>query len=217
MKEDILILLVCATELEARPFIEYHKLEKQGTGSAYHFYEKESSALVVTGMGSMKGALYLSEVIQQKQESGASISKIVNYGIAGCLTDARNIGDVVEMNRVIKYSAHEFAREKPGSHFLSSFPEIILNTTEHEPNILATSDHPVFNKEDSQNAARYAQFVDMESYGYAFVANHYAIPIKVFKGISDYTFKESETSFKQNVHRTLENLLSFHREQHEDK
>jgi len=208
-----MILLVCATELEAQPFIEHHKLEKQGAASAYHFYERENSALVVTGMGSMKGALYLSEVIQQKLASGISIAQIVNYGIAGCLTDAWSIGDVVEVDRVIKYSAHEFAREKPGSHFLSSFPEIILNTTGYEPNILATSDHPVFNKEDSQNAARYAQFVDMEGYGYAFVANHYAIPIKVFKGISDYTFKESETSFKQNVHRTLKNLLSFHREQ----
>ena len=213
----MMTLLVCATELEARPFIEYHKLRKQGTGSAYHFYERENCALVVTGMGSMKGALYLSEVIQQKQRSGAAISCIVNYGIAGCLRDGWSIGDVVEIDRVIKYSAHEFAREKPGRHFLSSFPEITLNPTEGVPKTLATSDHPVFNKEDSQRAARYAQFVDMEGYGCAFVANHYAIPIKVFKGISDYTFKESETSFKQNVHRTLENLLSFHREQHEDK
>jgi len=142
MSEDMMILLVCATELEARLFIEYHKLKKQGGAADYHFYEMEDCSLVVTGMGSMKGALYLSEVIQQKQRSGVSISKIVNYGIAGCLTDAWSIGDVVEIDRVIKYSAHEFAREKPVSHFLSSFPEITLNTTEHEPNILATSDHP---------------------------------------------------------------------------
>ena len=213
MNEDMMILLACATELEARPFIEYHQLKKQSGSSAYQFFETENSGLVVTGMGSVKGALYLSEVIQQKQQSGACVSSIINYGIAGCLTDTWSIGDVVEIDRVIKYSAHEFAREKPGKHFLSSFPEITLNPTEHDPNILATSDHPVFNEEDSRNAARYAQFVDMEGYGYAFAANHYAIPIKVFKGISDYTFKESEDSFKQNVHRTLENLLSFHREQ----
>ncbi len=213
MNGDIMILLVCATELEARPFIEYHNLKKQSGSSAYQFYETGSSGLVVTGMGSVKGALYLSEIIGQKQQSGATIATIVNYGIAGSLTDTWSIGDVVEIDKVIKYSAHEFAREKPGKHFLSSFPEIILNTTDTEPNVLATSDHPVFNKEDSRNAARYAQFVDMEGYGYAFAANHHTIPIKIFKGISDYTFKESEDSFKKNVHRTLDNLLSFHRAQ----
>jgi nucleoside phosphorylase len=53
----------------------------------------------------------------------------------------------------------------------------------------------------------------MEGYGYAFAANHYTVPIKIVKGISDYTFKESEDSFKKNVHRTLDNLLSFHQEQ----
>ncbi len=213
MNGDMMILLVCATELEARPFIEYHNLKKQSGSSAYQFYETGSSGLVVTGMGSVKGALYLSEIIGQKQQSGATIGAIINYGIAGSLTDTGSIGDVVEIDKVIKYSAHEFAREKPGKYFLSSFPEIILNTTDTEPNVLATSDHPVFNKEDSRNAARYAQFVDMEGYGYAFAANHHTIPIKIFKGISDYTFKESEDSFKKNVHRTLDNLLSFHRAQ----
>jgi nucleoside phosphorylase len=213
MNEDTMILLVCATELEARPFIEYHNLKKRNESSSYQFYERENSGLVVTGMGSVKGALYLSETIRQRQQRGACIETIVNYGIAGSLTDKRSIGDVVEIDRVIKYSAHEFAKEKPGKHFLSSFPEIVLNTTDDTPNILATSDHPVFNKEDSCNAARYAQFVDMEGYGYAFAANHLTIPIKIFKGISDYTFKESEDSFKKNVQRTLENLLSFHQEQ----
>jgi nucleoside phosphorylase len=208
-----MIFLVCATELEARPFIEYHNLKKQSGPSAYQLYETKNSGLVVTGMGSVKGALYLSEIIRHKQQSGASIATIVNYGIAGSLTDKRRIGDVVEIDTVIKYSAHEFARKKPGKHFLSSFPEIVINATECQPNILATSDHPVFNKEDSRNAARYAQFVDMEGYGYAFAANHYKIPLKIVKGISDYTFKESEDSFKRNVQRTLDNLLSFHREQ----
>lgn len=206
-----MILLVFATEIEAEAFIDYHDLKKQDKSEFYDLYERGNISLIITGMGSMRGALSLSDLIKQETKEGNRIARIINYGIAGCLSDKFSIGAVVEIDKVIKYDPVEFSRPKPGKLFLSSFPDIIINEKRGDLNILATSDHPIFIEEDSKKVARYANFVDMEGYGYAFVAKYYNIPIRLLKGISDFVFKQSEESFIQNVKTCLEKLLSFHR------
>lgn len=206
-----MVLLVFATETEARPFIDYHDLKKRDKSEFYDLYEAGNISLVITGMGSIKGAVCLSDLIQRKKSGDNRITKIVNYGIAGCLSDKFSIGDVVEIDKVIKYDPVEFLRPKPGKLFLSSFPDIIVNERREDANVLATSDHPIFIEEDSKRVARYADFVDMEGYGYAFVARHYNIPIRMLKGVSDFALKHSEEAFKQNVRTCLEKLLIFHK------
>lgn len=205
-----MILLAFATEIEAELFIDYHGLKKQNISDPYALYEKGHISLIITGMGSLKGAVYLSDLIQKKKSEGNYITKIMNYGIAGCLSDKFCIGDIVEIDKVIKYNTVEFERTRPTRYFLSSFPDITINEKEGDLNILATSDHPIFIKEDSKSAARYADFVDMEGYGYAFVAKYYNIPITLIKGISDFAFKQSEEAFRRNVKKCLSKLLTFH-------
>ena len=204
------MLLAFATEIEADPFIDYHGLKKQNTSDPYLLYEKDNISLIITGMGSIKGAVYLSDTMQKKKREGIAVTKVINYGVAGCLTDKFCIGDIVEIDKVIKYNTIEFSRPRPTRYFLSSFPEIKVNEKEGDINILATSDHPIFTKEDSKSVARYAEFVDMEGYGYAFVTKYYNIPITLIKGISDFAFKQSEETFKQNVKKCLLKLLTFH-------
>ena len=205
-----MILLTFATEIEAGPFIDHHGLKEKDITGPYELYEKGDISLIITGMGSIKGAVYLSDLIQKKKREGVSIKKITNYGIAGCLSDKFCIGDVVEIDKVIKYNPVEFSKPKPNKHFVSSFPEIIVNAKKGDLHTLATSDHPIFIEEDSKRVAKYANFVDMEGYGYAFVAKLYHIPITLLKGISDFVFKHSEESFRENVKVSLEKLLSFH-------
>jgi adenosylhomocysteine nucleosidase len=205
-----MILLVFATEIEAKPFLDYHDLKKQHESSPYELCEKGNISLIITGMGSIKGTVYLSDLIQKKKREGISITKMTNYGIVGCLTDKFCIGDVVEIDKVIKYNPVEFSKPKPSEHFLSSYPEIIVNKKKGDLNTLATSDHPIFIEEDSKRIAKYAHFVDMEGYGYAFVAKYYNIPITLIKGISDFAFKQSEEAFRQNVKKCLSKLLTFH-------
>jgi len=205
-----MILFAFATETEAQPFIEHLRLKKRNQGELYGLYEEGNSSLVITGMGSMKAALYLSDLVQRKKREGTSITKIINYGIAGCLVDTFSIGEVVEIDRVIKYNPEAWSKPIPDTHFLSAFPDIALNEKTSGVHILATSDHPVFNRKESVRMAEYAHFVDMEGYGYAFAAGYYKIPIKLIKGVSDFVFKHSEESFKKNVKTCLENLLSFH-------
>lgn len=205
-----MILLVCATAIEARPFIDYHQLKKLHKSEFYGVYKGEGMALLISGMGSLKSAFALSDFICKERETGGLFASIINYGIAGCLSDEFSIGAVVEMDKVIKYDPVEFLRPRPGKLFSSSFPDIVLAEPKGNAHVLATSDHPIFAKEDSQRVAKFANFVDMEGYGYAFVSARLGIPIRMVKGISDFAFKQSEQSFRQNVDSCLNKLLSFH-------
>jgi adenosylhomocysteine nucleosidase len=205
-----MILLVFATKVEARPFIEYHDLTAHSESDVYELFKGKGISLVVTGMGSLRGALHLSDVLQAKKQQGEQVAEIVNYGVAGCVSEKFSIGDVVEIDKVVKYDPVEFSKPIPDKHFLSSFPDIAINTKGNMTASLATSDHPVFTEEDSRKVARYAHLVDMEGYGYAFTARHYNVPIRLLKGVSDFTWKKSEKAFRDDMKLSLDKLLSFH-------
>jgi adenosylhomocysteine nucleosidase len=205
-----MILLAFATKIEAQPFIEYHSLTKQNTSSLYDVYGGGNISLIITGMGALKGAVYLSEIIQQRKLTGHPITEIINYGVAGCVCDTFCLGEVIAVDKVIKYDPVEWSKPKPNKYFSSSFPDITLTLKGKDITILATSDHPIFTDVDAQRVAQHAHLVDMEGYGYAFAANGHGIPIQLVKGISDFAYKDSEKSFKNKMESVLKKLLSFH-------
>lgn len=205
-----MILLACATRVEAEPFIEYHRLVKRNTGSGYDIYGGGAVSLIITGMGTLKGALYLSEILQQRKADGHPVAQVINYGVAGSVCDRFSLGEVVMVDRVIKYDPVEFVKPRPGRHFSSSFPDITLTPKRRDTTILATSDHPVFSEDDAKKVSLHAHVVDMEGYGYACAARRHGIPLEIVKGISDCARKESEQSFKNTVADVLVKLLSFH-------
>ncbi len=206
-----MILLAFATQREAQPFIDYHRLTRQSTGSLYGVYGGENISLIITGMGALKGAVYLSEILQQRKLAGHPITEVINYGVAGCVCDTFSLEEIVVVDKVIKYDPVEFSKPQPNKYFSSSFPDFTLTPKKKEITVLATSDHPIFTEEDAHRVARHAHVVDMEGYGYAFAANSHGIPLQVVKGISDFAYKKSEQSFKKTVGRVLTELLSFHR------
>jgi len=205
-----MMLLVFATELEAQPFIDYHRLlclDKQYPCPAY---EGDGILLIISGMGFLKGAVALSQVVQRHENSGNAINRVINYGIAGSLTGRFSLGEVVSVDRVVKYNPVEFTKTRFNKFFASAFPEIGLNERSEGEVVLATSDHPILTEADAGLAARHAHLVDMEGYGYAFVAGNYGIPVQIIKGISDFARKESEDSFRKQVKRALDALLAYH-------
>jgi adenosylhomocysteine nucleosidase len=161
-------------------------------------------------MGFLKGAVALSQVLQRHENSGNAIIRVINYGIAGALTERFFLGEVICVDRVVKYNPVEFAKTRFNKFFASAFPEIRLNERAEDAVVLATSDHPILTEDDARLAARHAHLVDMEGYGYAFVAGVHGIPIQLIKGISDFARKESEDSFRKQVKRTLDSLLAYH-------
>jgi len=205
-----MMLLVFATELEAQPFIDYHRLLCLDQQYPCPAYAGDGILLIISGMGFLKGAVALSQVVQRHENSGNAINRVINYGIAGSLTGRFSLGEVVSVDRVVKYNPVEFTKTRVNKFFASAFPEIGLNERSEGEVVLATSDHPILTEDDASIAARYAHLVDMEGYGYAFVAGHHGIPIQLIKGVSDYARKEREDSFKKQVKKSLEALLAYH-------
>ena len=205
-----MMLMVFATELEAQPFIDYHRLRRLDAHHPCPAYEGEGFLLIISGMGFLKGAVALSQILQTHEESGSPITRVINYGIAGSLTGRFSLGEVVSVDRVVKYNPVEFTKTRFNKFFASAFPEIRLNERAEDAVVLATSDHPILTEDDASLAARHAHLVDMEGYGYAFVAGTYGIPIQLIKGISDFARKESEDSFRKQVKRSLDSLLTYH-------
>ena len=205
-----MILMVFATELEAQPFIDHHRLRRMETHQHYIAYEGDGILLIISGMGFLKGAVALSQAVQRHENSGNAITLVINYGIAGALTERFSLGEVVCVERAVKYNPVEFTKTRFNKFFASAFPEIRLTEQAEDAVVLATSDHPILTEDDARLAARYAHLVDMEGYGYAFVAGVHGIPIQLIKGISDFARKESEDSFRKQVKRTLDALLAYH-------
>jgi adenosylhomocysteine nucleosidase len=205
-----MMLLVFATELEAQPFIDYHRLRRLEAHQPCPAYEGERLLLIISGMGFLKGAVTLLQVLQKHEKSGNPITRVINYGIAGSLTGRFSLGEVVPVDSVVKYNPVEFTKKRFNKFFASAFPEIRLNERAEDAVVLATSDHPILTEDDARLAARYAHLVDMEGYGYAFVAGNFGIPIQLIKGVSDFARKESEDSFRKQVKKSLEALLAYH-------
>jgi len=206
-----MILLAFATQIEAQPFIDYHRLTRKNTSSVYALYGGDTISLIITGMGALKGAVYLSEILQQRKLTGHPVTQVINYGVAGCVCDTFSLEEIVVVDKVIKYDPVEFSKPQPDKHFSSSFPDFTLTPKKKDITVLATSDHPIFTEDDAHRVGQHAHVVDMEGYGYAFAANSQGIPLQLVKGISDFAYKKSEQSFKKIVGRVLTGLLSFHR------
>jgi len=205
-----MILLVFATELEAQPFIDYHRLSRLEAHRHSLTYGGDGLLLLISGMGFLKGAVSLSRTLHMHETGENRVTRAINYGIAGSLTGRFSLGEVVSVDRVVKYNPAEFTKTRFNKFFASAFPEIRLNEQAEGEVVLATSDHPILTEDDARLAARYAHLVDMEGYGYAFVAGHFGIPIQLIKGVSDFARKESEDSFRKQVKRTLDSLLAYH-------
>lgn len=203
-------LLAFATTIEAQPFIDYHGLTRKNTSGLYTLYGGDNLSLIITGMGALKGAVYLSHLLQQKKLTGHPVTEVINYGVAGCVCDTLSLGEIIAVDRVIKYDPVEFSKPQPNKYFSSSFPHITLTRKSKDTVVLATSDHPIFSEDDVQRVAQHAHLVDMEGYGYAFAANSHGVPIQLVKGISDFAYKESEQSFKKIMKAVLKELLAFH-------
>lgn len=205
-----MMLLVFATALEARPFIDHHRLKCLDEQQPCLTYEGDGMLLIISGMGFLKGGVALSQVLQTQEKSGNAITRVINYGIAGALTERFALEEVACIDRVVKYNPVEYAKTRFNKFFASAFPEIRLTGHAENAVVLATSDHPVLTEGDARLAARRAHLVDMEGYGYAFAAGAFGIPIQLIKGVSDYARKESEASFRKQVKRTLDSLLNYH-------
>ena len=95
MKKNI--LLHVALKAEAKPIIEYFKLQCIQT-KPYKVYQKDDILLAICGMGKEKTALYVEDIFQKY-----SIDKAINIGIAGCKDSKIEIGSLFCTNHRLDF------------------------------------------------------------------------------------------------------------------
>ncbi|MFD3158287.1 hypothetical protein ACFIJ5_15795 [Haloimpatiens sp. FM7330] len=92
-----MIYIVNAFYGEAKPFIEYYRLKRNGTYKNFQVFENEEMKLVVSGIGKINAAIATSYILSQAQLNCDDI--ILNIGICG--SKKRKIGECVLINKII--------------------------------------------------------------------------------------------------------------------
>ena len=94
-----MILIHTALKHEAKPIIEYFKLQCIET-KPYKVYNKDNIVLIVTGMGA-KNTLHVESIFGKYD-----IQKAINIGIAGCKDKSVDIGSIFCTNKQLDSIAH---------------------------------------------------------------------------------------------------------------
>ncbi|HAN25731.1 MAG: nucleoside phosphorylase [Microbacterium sp.] len=130
---------------------------------------------LVTGPGKLKAAVELTRALERGE-----VDEIVVVGTAGQL-DAGLAAGVHEISAALQHDVTDLDGIV-GQHV--SLPSTV--ETGHPGVVIATGDRFI-DDADAVVAIRElgAQLVDMETFAYIWVAHEYAVPIRVFKAISD--------------------------------
>lgn len=160
------ILILTALKAEAEPIINALKLVKNKTRQ---IYEKDNLFLAITGVGSIKAAVSVEQVLNSFVYLGDVL--LLNIGIAGGPQPITSIGEMIMVNKIIK--------AKSGNIYL---PDILIKHDLPEMGLVTVDDSVVNGSGDIHC------LVDMESASIFKVAADY-LPVHrlVFlKIVSDY-------------------------------
>ena len=144
--------------------------------------------VLVTGVGVLRAAIGLTEVLTEARLDGRVPSAIINLGTCGGLIDGPN--GVYEVREVYK---HDFSSElleeidgRPEINALTLHTSGLLPTAR-----LATGDSFIADTVIRTRLAERAELVEMEGYCFARIGHRYGIPVTLLKQISDGANEES--------------------------
>lgn len=156
-------LFVFAHLKEAQTFIDKLDLEKENI-SLHTIFSKKDDILILSGEGVSNTISTLTSIISSYKES---ISRILNFGIAGRLDPQLRLNKCYSINSVIMNKK---------SYELDSDGEGISCVTSH---------HQISNESDARRILKLGQVVDMELWAVADVAASFGISVQSVKLISD--------------------------------
>ena len=143
------------------------------------FYRDDSEFLLLTGEGIQMTTIRLSAVCTYY---GNKIKRIINFGIAGSLSDALQPNQIYGINRV----HHELIGHK-------GFPSFQCMET-HSKIDCITALERVTSDTYVKRISGHAQLVDRELWGIGSVAEAFNIPFKSYKLISDIAGDTTDTA-----------------------
>jgi adenosylhomocysteine nucleosidase len=165
-------LMIIATFIEARPFIErmpFIRLDH----TLFPAFQHEDMILLISGMGKVNAAMAVAYgCINFKPDY------VLNIGAAGATTLSASLGDIYQIGSAIEYDGINFKTGKPPVYL----PEIIPR---FQTVTIATQDIPVIEKKYRETVSVSAALVDMEASAIIQVCKMFQVRCHVFKFVSD--------------------------------
>ncbi len=92
-----MILFVVALKDEAKPLVEFFKLQHQPAIKEFKVYQRDELVLIISGVGKIKSAVATTYIINKFQD----IQAVINFGICGCGDLHINTGEILLANKIV--------------------------------------------------------------------------------------------------------------------
>lgn len=165
-------LIVIAHRGEAQEFIK--NLHLKADDSLPGLYANSEVALVISGEGIFEVFTKLPFIFAKH-----NITKVLNYGIAGALTNILEIGQIVSIRTV-----YGFNETRPKFHSYTS-------DSKNAKYDCITTDERVLSDDFAKQINPFAHIVDRELWAIAKCCGQYKIPFESYKLISDFAGSET--------------------------
>jgi nucleoside phosphorylase len=181
-------LLVFAYLKEATSFIDGLDLKKENI-SLNNVFSKKDILLLITDEGVSNVITQLTSILDANKKS---ITRVLNFGVAGRLDSKLSINECYEVNVVtMGEKSYNLETVSPGISCI-------------------TSHYMVSNPNEAGELSRLAQIVDMELWAIADVALAFNVPVRAVKCISDDAWKQTPPEeIKKNAKFYSEQLFDY--------
>ncbi|MBU4001139.1 MAG: hypothetical protein KKB94_02350 [Proteobacteria bacterium] len=181
--------IIMATRLEAAPFIQGLNLNKV-EGTPLPVFHNQNTILILSGIGKANAAMATAFCCLVHHPE-----IIFNFGAAGALDESLELGEVLQISRILEPDRPDLRTSLPELHL----PETLADFKSVP---LATQDRPMLTPHERKQASRYASLADMEAASVVQVCKRFETPCHVFKFVSD-------TPDHAGSKDILANILSF--------
>jgi adenosylhomocysteine nucleosidase len=200
-----MIGIVIASDLEAAPFLALLNWQKIADQPFPVFRKRVDSAnftavIVISGMGKVAAAVATHLLLCRYQ-----VTQIFNPGVCGALKDVDGFepGAVFYVQTAVEGDRKEgplsVAAERCASKPFSMLPGASL----------VTCDQPVFDIKRKNSLSALGDLIDMEGAAIARVANMYACPCVLIKGITDRAKEGERSILTENIKAVSQKLAEL--------
>jgi nucleoside phosphorylase len=179
-------LIIMATFIEAKPFIELVPLTKIDQ-APFPTFQNEDTVLVISGMGKVNAAMAVTHgCISYKPY------RVLNFGAAGATVFSISLGDIYQIEKAIEYDGFYPKSEKLPTYTPNLLPGFQIAT-------IATQDIPVIDPKHREVVSASAVLVDMEASAIIQVCRKFQTRCHLFKFVTDTPGHPCEGDIRKHI------------------
>ena len=188
MEKDPVIVILMASMLEAKPFVmgmSLHPIEKR----PFFIFNNDPFRLVISGVGKANAAMAATYCCQKYQPAC-----IINLGAAGSSDYSRQLGEIVQISKVIEPDRIDIITRKTPlykPHVLKGFKKATLST----------ADKPVIDPAHRREISKLAHLMDMEGAAVVQACRLFDTRCHLFKFVSDTPEHTGDGDIIENIRK----------------